>query len=296
MKVLLATDGSEHSEGAAKFLTRFRFSSNDEILVLHVVSDIPYDDDAHAQLRHVIKRVAPKILNAGLKALRPLQARIDTMEEEGAPDATIIRVATDMAADMIVMGARGLKGIQSFFLGSVTRSVVINSPVPVLATKPAYWETSGTMEILFATDGSPSAQSTAKLLASLPFPADSELVIMNVAWSAASEIPERYAMEIDDRVKEDVARAKTIESEESRKIVEAARTCLEGRFSRITDVSKSGDPSLEIFSVAETVKADLIAMGSRGIKGLKGMLGSVSRRVLGHSPCPVLIGKAAEHI
>ncbi len=295
MKIVLATDGSEHSEGAARFLTRFRFTPRDEIVILHVVSDIPYDDDAHAQLRHVIKRVAPKILNAAQKILRPLQARISQLEEEGAPDATVIRVATDSAADMIVMGARGLKGIKSFLLGSVTRSVAINSPVPVLATKPLLRETSEAMKILFATDASPSAKSTAKLLASLPFPDNSELVIMNVAWSAASEIPERYVMEIDDRMKEEIRKARSLEIEKAETIIGAAKTSLEGRFAHIRGISRGGDPSLEILNEAESLKPDLIAMGSRGMRGMKGMLGSVSRRVLGHSPCPVLIGKAAEH-
>jgi len=295
MKILLATDGSEYSEGAARFLTRLNFSGKDEIVILHVVSEIPYDDDYHAQLRHVIKKVAPKILNAAMRILRPVRARTSQVEEEGSPDTTIIRVATDSAADMIVMGARGLKGIKSVFLGSVTRSVAINSPVPVLVTKPSLWETPEKMKVLLASDGSPSAQSTAKLLASLPFPGGTELTIMNVAWSAAAEIPERYVMQIDNRIKQDAARARTIELAASEKITAAARASLEGSFSSITVLSRSGDPSLEILKVSEKMKTGLVAMGSRGIKGMKGMLGSVSRRVLGHSQCPVLIGKAAEH-
>ena len=48
---------------------------------------------------------------------------------------------------------------------------------------------------------------------------------------------------------------------------------------------------MEIIDEAERINADLIALGSRGLKGVRGMLGSVSRRVLGHAHCPVLIGK-----
>ena len=236
-----------------------------------------------------------RVLNASLRILKPVRARTSPVEEEGPPDTTIIRVATDSAADMIVMGARGLKGLKSFVLGSVTRSVAINSPVPVLVTKPFHGETPERMKLLFVTDGSPSAQSTAKLLAAMPFPSGTELTIMNVAWSAASEIPERYVMQIDNRIKEHAAKAKTIELEASEKIIGAARASLEGRFSGITGVSRSGDPSLEILAESETRKPDLVAMGSRGMRGMKGMLGSVSRRVLGHCQCPVLIGKAAEH-
>ncbi len=42
---------------------------------------------------------------------------------------------------------------------------------------------------------------------------------------------------------------------------------------------------------AKTFEADIIAVGSKGMRGIKGMLGSVSRYVLGHSGCSVLIGK-----
>lgn len=294
MKILFATDGSECSETAAKFLTRFHFTPGDEIVVLHVVSEIPYDDDYHAQIRHVIRKVAPKILHAASRILKPVQASIRSLEEEGLPDTTIMKVAMDSSVDLVVMGARGLKGIKSLFLGSVTRSVAINSPKPVLVTKPYQWEESRGMKILFTTDGSPSSLSTANLLAALPFPDNTDLTIMNVAWSAASDIPERFSMEIDDKIKEDVAMARKIELERSEEIIEEAKAHLGRRFARVNARAKGGDPSLEILDESEREKPDLIAMGSRGMKGIRGMLGSVSRRILSRSQCPVLIGKTGE--
>jgi len=295
MKILLATDGSEFSESAARFLTRLNFSGSDEIVILHVVSDIPYEDDAHAQIRHVIKKVSPKILNAAGKILSKAQAKITLLEEEGVPDATILRVAADMAASIIVMGARGLRGIKSFLLGSITRSVAITSPIPVLVIKPFHWGATEQIKILFAADGSLSSNSTAALLTALPFPGDTEVTILNVAWSPSFEIPERYALEMDDRFKEDLARARTIEIRESEKIIASAKSWLQGQFAQIATLSRGGDPALEILNYAQATMFDLIAMGSRGIKGIKGMLGSVSRRVLGHAQCPVLIGKIEHH-
>ncbi|HUO77656.1 MAG TPA: universal stress protein, partial [Thermodesulfovibrionales bacterium] len=109
MKIVLATDGSEHSEAAAQFLSRFHFSARDEIIVLHVVSEIPYDDDYHAQIKHVIKKVAPKILHSTQKLLKPVRAQLSSIEEDGIPDTAIIQVAENSGADLIIMGARGLK-------------------------------------------------------------------------------------------------------------------------------------------------------------------------------------------
>jgi len=291
MKIVFATDGSEHSEAAAHFLSRFDFSSHDEIIVLHVVSEIPYDDDYHAQIRHVIKKVAPKILHSALRLLKPVKAHLSSREEEGIPDTTILQVVEDTGADLAVMGARGLKSIKSFLLGSVTRSVAINSPQPVLVIKALKGERSEKMRVLFATDGSSSSLATAAFLGSLPFPEAAELVLMNVAWSAASDIPERFVMEVDDKIKEHVARARSIEMEASERIIDQTKPHLGKRFTKITDISKGGDPSMEIIDEAERMNADIIAVGSRGLKGVRGMLGSVSRRILGHAHCSVLIGK-----
>ncbi|MCL5022652.1 MAG: universal stress protein [Nitrospirae bacterium] len=295
MKILLATDGSEGSEAAAQFLRRLPFSPKDEILILHVVTQIPYDDDYHAQIMRAIKKVAPKILNASLKILRPsVQARLEVAEEEGPPDVTIIRVAQDKAADLIVMGARGLKGLKSFLLGSVTRSVAINSPKPVLVTKPAEGGPSERLRILFATDGSPSSLATAGFLSTMPFPTDTELAIINVPWSVASYVPERFVLEVDEGIRENVAKAEAIELEESERIIEQATSYFRRKFAKITGVSRGGDFSEEILKESLAMKPDLIAMGSRGRKGIRGMLGSVSRRILSYADRAVLIGKVGE--
>jgi len=58
----------------------------------------------------------------------------------------------------------------------------------------------------------------------------------------------------------------------------------------------SGEPpSIAIVAAAERQKADLIAMGTRGLTGIKHvLLGSVAERTLRFAPCPVLTVKAAE--
>ncbi len=52
-----------------------------------------------------------------------------------------------------------------------------------------------------------------------------------------------------------------------------------------------GDPAEIIIETAKRQKADLIVMGSRGLRGIARIkaLGSVTRRVMEHSECPVLV-------
>lgn len=286
MKVLLATDGSEHSEGAARFLTRLNFSKADEIVVLHVISEVPYDDDYHAQIRRVIKRVAPKILKASADILKRVGAEITTVEENGYPDTTIIEKTIEYGSDLIVMGARGVKGMELLFLGSATRAVTINSPKPVLVFKRPSWEASGTMKVLFATDGSEVAEEAGKFLARLPLPAETEIAVMHATSAFASDIPERYLKEAGEQLS-----GRPAPYTESETIFERASIYLCGRFRKIDYLLKTGDPSREILMAEKTLGPDLIAVGCRGLRGIKGMMGSVSRRLLGHSESSVLIGK-----
>jgi nucleotide-binding universal stress UspA family protein len=292
MKILLAVDGSECSERAAHFLTRFQFSPQDEITVFHVISEIPYDDDASANIRRIIKRVAPQILESAASILEPVRAKVIKREEEGYPDNTIMEAAKDTDVDLIVMGTRGIKGIKSLFIGSVTRSVAINSVKPVLVTRQPQWGVSTNMKVVLAMDGSDSARATAELLSSMPFPPDTEFLITTVSGSAFSHIPEQFTTEINEKTKQDAARVKAIEYEKACQIMDQSRACLSKRFTHIEELIRIGDPSMEILNAAEGFHADIIAVGCRGLKGIKGMMGSVSRRILGHSQCPVLIGKS----
>ncbi|NOY38775.1 MAG: universal stress protein [Nitrospirae bacterium] len=296
MKILLATDGSACSEGAAGFLSRLNLSSDDEIIVLHVLSWGPYHDDRESyyiSLKYFKEKIAPQILDSAVDILKPAEARISTALVEGFPDKAIIEAAVASDVDLIVMGARGIKGVKSLFIGSVTRSVAINSPKPVLVTKPPLREIPDRMRVLFATDGSDSAHATAAFLASIPFPDDAEVIIINVLRSAISDIPERFIMEINDKIKEEVAKARTLEFEESSRIIEKARPYLSKKFNKIEGITKIGDPSIEILNAAGVFGVDLIAVGCRGLTGIKGMLGSVSRRIISHSQCPVLVGKTS---
>jgi nucleotide-binding universal stress UspA family protein len=93
-------------------------------------------------------------------------------------------------------------------------------------------------------------------------------------------------------VKATVADRRKEEYAESEKILEEAKRYLTGKYENLQAVIKFGEPSYEILSTAEQMQADIIAIGCRGLKGIKGVLGSVSRNVVIHSKSSVLVGKA----
>jgi len=293
MKILLATDGSEYSEEAARSLLCLDLTVEDEIMLVHVVSWIPFQYDAesyYSTLKQIRQDVAPRIIDAALEVLAPVKARISTAIIDGAPERYILDAAEAGDMDLVVMGARGIKGLKSILIGSVTKAVTLHSVKPVLVIKPGFCRNAGRKKILFAADGSDFSAAVAGFLASLPLNDDTEITIMNVIWSDFADIPDRFVIEVNDRIKDMLADTRAEEFRESDRILEQAKGYL-ARFKNLTSVSKVGDPSHEILRTAEEMHADMIVVGCRGLKGMASMMGSVSRNILTHSESSVLIGK-----
>ena len=279
------------------FLTRMAWSPDDSITVFHAVYAIPfhYDEKFYwTTLQSIKKECAPKILDTAVAILKPVRAGISVEIEEGTlhpctPEQCIIKSAEVAGMDLIVMGASGRKGLGSVFIGSVSRAVVNNAARPVLVVKQQAPVPVERMRVLYAADGSDHSRATAEFLTSLPFSSTTELTIMHVIPSNFLDVPERFVLEIDERVKAAVTSIRSREFTEAEKIIEQARGYLGRKFKQIHVLSRIGDPPTEILKAAESMEADLIAVGRRGARGAQGALGSVSRNILNHASCSVLI-------
>ncbi len=140
MKILVCTDGSVHSkkalEKAAEIASGCRVS---ELAVIHVYDNKPessifYWDESTSiseeqirQLRKIIVEDKEKRKNILLEALKFFEDKgiqVRTIFEEGHPSHTIVQIAENEGFDMIVIGSRGLGGLNKIFLGSISSAVV----------------------------------------------------------------------------------------------------------------------------------------------------------------------------
>jgi nucleotide-binding universal stress UspA family protein len=297
MKILLATDGSEYSETATKFLTRLNLSANDEITILNVISDDPseYKEDYYySRIKKIKQLIASKILDSAVNILKSTPAKINTELMNGYPDKCIVDAAVEANADIIIMGPKRMKGIRSRIVGSVTKSVSIASPKPVLVVKPLHKESANKIRILFATDGSEYATKAGETITLMPFHDNTEITIIHVITPAFYDIPDKFKIKIDTHVMEEMKRYNSIESEKSQTIIiEQATGYLSKKYSNINKLAKVGDPSDEILHTANALDVDIIVVGSKGMGGFRGIVGSVSRYILSAADCSVLIGKTA---
>ncbi|NDL66855.1 universal stress protein [Anaerotalea alkaliphila] len=78
--------------------------------------------------------------------------------------------------------------------------------------------------------------------------------------------------------------------EDSKALLETAKQSLKDFGERVEMVSVEGDPANEIIKYVEGSDADMVIMGSHGLKGVQRFLiGSVTNKVLHHIEKPILI-------
>ncbi len=83
--------------------------------------------------------------------------------------------------------------------------------------------------------------------------------------------------------------------ENAKKIVEEAADVFRQKGFKVQTMVKEGHVGKTIVETAKELDVDLIAMGTRGLSGLKALiLGSVARYVANHAHCPVLVVRKKE--
>lgn len=131
MKILLAIDDSKFSEAAIESIIRQAKPQKTEVRVLHVIEAIPiypdgqawgYGPEASQVLEEQRKEAEGLVARAG-KTLREKNFKVMTAIEEGNPKEVIIDSAAEWQADLIVVGSHGRKGLDRFFMGSVSEAV-----------------------------------------------------------------------------------------------------------------------------------------------------------------------------
>jgi len=126
-RILLATDGSPHSEAAAGVVGHLAKWGGLPVTVVSVVTS------SHSLAR---RQEAEQAVSANVEKLRGLGVEAEGKVVEGRPDEAIVKVAEDVGADLIVMGSLGRTGLIKVLLGSVTERVIGQAVCPVLVVKP----------------------------------------------------------------------------------------------------------------------------------------------------------------
>lgn len=139
MKILLAIDGSEHSEAAVDEIARQHFPADSEVRVISVVEPyfpetfsgegmnmglyVEIENTARERARAAVEKAAAK-LRADEESR---QLNVTTEVMSGSPKRVILEEAEAFGADLIVVGSHGYGMVERFLLGSVSQAVALHA-------------------------------------------------------------------------------------------------------------------------------------------------------------------------
>ena len=224
--------------------------------------------------RSVLRRVANEQLAAAAAAAEVAPGvAVETALVEGFPVPVL--VAESRAAQLVVVGCRGLGGFAGLLLGSVAVGLAAHAASPVAVVRG---DASAVGPVVVGVDG--SAVSEAALAAAYEAAAARRvpLVAVHTWWDIL--IDPSFGPLVDwDAIEGEAHRVLAA------RLAGWAEKFPEVEVRRVVERDKPAHALL-----GQAAGAQLVVVGSRGRGGLAGMLlGSVSHSLLHHSPCPVLV-------
>ncbi len=158
MRILLAIDGSGHSEAAVREVDNRHLPAESEVRVISVVEPIPYfyagefpgdvpSIGPYAEINKESSKWARAAVECAAAKLRMNgetgKPRVTTEIISGSPKQMILEEAERFGADLIVVGSHGHGGmVERFLLGSVSLAVAQQAKCSVEIVRSQKHETS----------------------------------------------------------------------------------------------------------------------------------------------------------
>jgi nucleotide-binding universal stress UspA family protein len=285
-RILCPLDFSEFSARAFDYAQSLARRYHAKLYLEHVVESVfsaypaYINPEVTEQVVLGLRSHAEEQLREFLNAQKPAEVQIESGVHEGQITDVILRLASERAVDLIVMGTHGRHGLDRWLLGSVTEKVLRKARCPVLAVRrPSHAfvsprdpvEAVRLHRILFAADFSTYCEPALRYALSLAQEYKAELTLLHVL----EEIP----------LEKDLATvtAEVINQFDSLLPASQRNGCAVKTRVRV------GKPYEEIIRTAEEASMDLVILGVRGRNALDlALFGSTTHRVIQQGPCPVL--------
>lgn len=136
--IVIGLDTSDSAAQIIQALQELPLQSSTKIVLSHVVS--PMDDNSELEADHPHADFEPLPYRNLEKQLQSYQAALPCASEieivSGDPAEEIVRLAKIHEADLIMIGSRGLTGLNRIIHGSVSSQVIESAPCSVWVVKP----------------------------------------------------------------------------------------------------------------------------------------------------------------
>ena len=138
-KILCPVDHSECSYLALKYAISLALKDEAKLYLMHVIDTRLYDTEIYKFSPYKLDEIDMNKIHEDLIKSLP-EGTMDVLEVEtivikGIPFHEIINAATEIGADLIVIGTHGRTGLSHVVMGSVAEKVVRKASCPVLAVR-----------------------------------------------------------------------------------------------------------------------------------------------------------------
>lgn len=271
--LLVPLDFSEASLNALESAVHIAKQQDLNITLIHV---IPYGSliqsgyesipVAPVVLENVKKSVKEKLVLVAEDILKRYQLGVNTLISTGAVAIEITRVASQMQAEMIVMGTHGASGLKEFFLGTNAYDVIKLATCPIL-TIPPNQKWTRFSRILFPIRDVPNALDKYQYLRKIIRKNDAKLIVLGIVKSPAAESIQSIQRSInylDLELKKDEVKA-------------------------ILKIGTSSRPAEQVLRFAKQEAIDLIAITADfDYKVADFFIGPFTQQIVNHASVPVV--------
>jgi universal stress protein A len=140
-KILVPTDFSIPAEKALKYAIPFARQLGATITLVHIVDGDRYPSFVPMELER--KRILQSLSEYAETQMKKLEQRYaseapmarKSIVRTGKPYEEVVKVASQMKADMIIMATHGYTGLKHTLLGSTAERVVRHARCPVLTVR-----------------------------------------------------------------------------------------------------------------------------------------------------------------
>jgi len=282
MKVVLTTDGSANAEQAIRWFSRLPACQESELFVVTVegqAANSIYTPELNLQLGRQEKENAEQAFKQANRILAEVYCAASHYPRIGHAADEIIRLADEVAADLIVIGARGRSMLAKILLGSTSDAVATHASCSVLVVRhpEEVAADDSDFRLLLALDASERAKESIRQVAAFQWPPQTQAVLVTVIQHPAllddDEPYDRYLTASMNAVLEEGCKE------------------LAGRFASVSKhVLEEIHVGNSILTFAKESKTSVIVIGDTGQSAVsRFFIGSVSRFVLYHANCSVLL-------
>lgn len=288
MRVLYATDGGTAAKEAGRLIELLAARDRTEVMAASVVSTGPPEPrhlSAALQSDDTRRQIAKDAVDEAVATLRAPDIAVDGVVREGRPTATLLEIAAEHDAELIVVGT-GVKWFGGRLLGSVSTGLLHTAPTSVMVVHDA---PSGTpAQVIAGVDGSDHATRALDVATAFLDPGRCTIRVVSAAkLMAPTPIPPYTGYATSAPSPEIEAEALAPSQEHA----DRAADLLHERGFTADVAVMLGHPVKRLLAEVDDTGAALAVVGSRGLDALdRAMLGSVSDQVVRYGPA-TLVGR-----